>query len=81
MGTHEIVEQTEVSTIYLDDDERQLLYHYAYRELYVPEIVEEIVFLSDDERGCILNCIRLLKKAFFDNDRSRIERRAERGEC
>ncbi|MDR3571091.1 MAG: hypothetical protein P4L81_02740 [Candidatus Pacebacteria bacterium] len=46
-----------------------ILYHYARDEMHVPEIVEEIVFLSVDERKSVLDLIRLLKKTFLDGHR------------
>ena len=69
MCTHENPDETRESILYLNNDERMIIYHYAHDELHVPEIVEEVVFLSVDERKSVLDLIRLLKKAFLDADR------------
>jgi hypothetical protein len=71
MCAHENPDETRDAVFYLNDDERMILYHYAHDELHVPEIVEEIVFLSVDERKSVLDLIRLLKKTFLDGHRQR----------
>ena len=77
MCTHENPGLNREATLYLNDDERLLLYQYAYHELHVSEIVEEIAFLSDDERRSILECVRLLKKSFFKRERQSREHTGE----
>ena len=49
----------------MDANERQLMYLYAYQELFIAEIVEETLFLSETQRLCILDCVRALKGAFL----------------
>ena len=77
MRTRENVYSTLSAPLYLNDDEKLLLYHYAYAELHVPEIVEEIAFLSDVERGAILECVRRLKDAFHHGEGQSRERPGE----
>jgi hypothetical protein len=77
MRTRENASSNQSAPLYLNDDERLLLYHYAYAELHVPEIVEEIAFLSDDERRAILDCVRRLKDVFHHGEGKRRERTAK----
>ena len=51
----------DTTLLVLEADGRQLQYAYAYHEAHVADVVDEILFLSPEQRKMVLSHIRQMK--------------------